>query len=142
MNKPDFPYKGNQVIISSGRVMLHAKDDMIFLFGKKGVGVSTNATFNVDALERTIINSQKIELGLRAEKEGEPVLKGTTTIQQLGDILLELSNLGAALEKMAVEGLPAAVPGIKIAGGSVKNTAKRVRNVLMSKAKSQVTYTK
>ena len=55
MFKPEFPYKGNQVIISSGRVLLHAKEDFIFLFGKKGVGISTPNTFNIDATEATQI---------------------------------------------------------------------------------------
>ena len=36
MYKPEFPYKGNQVIISSGRVTNHSYDDFIFMFGKKG----------------------------------------------------------------------------------------------------------
>ena len=31
MYKPEFPYKGNQVIISSGRVTNHSYDDFIFI---------------------------------------------------------------------------------------------------------------
>jgi len=62
MYKPIFPYLGPQVIISSGRVLAHSKDDMIFLFGKKGIGLSTPATLNFDVGERLLITSPKIEL--------------------------------------------------------------------------------
>ena len=67
MYKPEFPYKGNQVIISSGRVTNHSYDDFIFMFGKKGVSISSPATFTVDATESTSISSGFIELGLRAK---------------------------------------------------------------------------
>jgi hypothetical protein len=100
MYKPDFPYLGNQAIISSGRVMHHAKDDMVFIFGKKGVGISTPATFNVDATERTIIASPKIELGYQAETKGEPVLLGRSTITQLGRLLDAMQELSLALTKI------------------------------------------
>jgi hypothetical protein len=67
MFTPTFPYLGNQVIISSGRVVNHSYDDFIFLFGKKGVSISSPATFTVDANEKTILASPKIELGYQAE---------------------------------------------------------------------------
>ena len=62
MYVPQFPYIGNQVIITSGRVTQHSYDDFIFLFGKKGVAISSPATFTVDANERTIVASPKIEV--------------------------------------------------------------------------------
>ncbi len=138
---PQFPYIGNQIVVSSGRVLLHSKSDAVFIFGKQGVGISTPATLNIDAPERVIVHSDKIELGLRAETEGEPLLKGTTTLKQLSDLLDVIVNMGDALEKMAVEGLPSAVPAIKISGGNMRDIAKRVKAQLNNKALSTVTYT-
>ena len=40
MYVPQFPYTGNQAIITSGRVTHHSYDDFIFLFGKKGVAIN------------------------------------------------------------------------------------------------------
>lgn len=142
MLNPKFPYTGNQIIISSGRVVAHAKDDAIFLFGKKGVGISTNATFNVDAIERVIINSNKIELGLRAETEGQPVLKGNSTLQQLNRLLDAVIELGDALQKIGVETLPSAAPLISVSGGNIRDVAKSVKSQLATNALSEVTYTK
>ena len=33
--KPEFPYRGNQIIIDSGRVLLNSKEDSTFILGKK-----------------------------------------------------------------------------------------------------------
>ena len=93
MFTPEFPYRGDQVIISSGRVTHHSKDDFIFLFGKKGVSISSPATFTVDANEKTVIVSPLIELGLRAEIEGDPVMLGRRTAIQLGQLIDTLVSL-------------------------------------------------
>ena len=53
--KPTFPYRGKQIIIDSGRVLLNAKDDSVFILGDKAVGISTNGTFNIDSGGKTII---------------------------------------------------------------------------------------
>ena len=134
----NFPYLGNQVIITSGRVMIESKDDVILLFSKKGVGVSTNGTFNVDAPEKTTLNSNVIELGLRAIADGERVLKGQTTLQQLDLLLDGIVLLSDALSNNTVARLSAVAT---IAGG-LSITAKSVKNQLNTKALSDVTYTK
>lgn len=112
MFTPQFPYLGNQVIISSGRVVHHSYDDFIFLFGKKGVAVSSPATFTVDANERTIIASPRIELGYQAEKDGEPILLGRSTAVQLGLLLDAIKNMSDALNKLTSETPETAIPGI------------------------------
>ena len=130
MLNPQFPYSGSQVIISSDRVLAHSKNDAVFLFGKAGVGISTNATFNVDAIEGTIINSNKIELGLRASTEGEPVLLGKTTLDQITSVLDELIKVGDALSKMTVESFADAVPQIQYTAASMRDVASRAKNIL------------
>lgn len=143
MYKPDFPYLGNQVIISSGRVVTHSKDDMIFLFGKKGVGISTPATFNIDANERTIIASPKIELGYEAEAKGEPVLLGRSTLEQLGVLLDGLQSVCTALSKMSWVPADLAASISKIQSTS-DYLAKEIPNIKtrLDNCKSQNTYTK
>jgi hypothetical protein len=109
---PKFPYLGNQVIITSGRVVNHSYDDFIFLFGKKGVSISSPASFTVDANERSIIASPKIELGYQAETNGEPVLLGRSTTVQLGLLIDAIKNLSDALNKLTAETPETAIPGI------------------------------
>ena len=132
MYTPQFPYLGNQVIITSGRVTHHSYDDFIFLFGKKGVSISSPATFTVDANERTIIASPKIELGYQAESKGEPVLLGSATVKQLGDLLIALQSMSDAINKLAVGSTDPAIVAIKTTSGVLSDTAKTVNRNLNS----------
>jgi hypothetical protein len=142
MYVPQFPYTGNQVIITSGRVTHHSYDDFIFLFGKKGVAISSPATFTVDANERTIIASPKIELGYQAESRGEPVLLGRSTAVQLGFLLDAIQNLSDALSKMSAEQLETSIAGILQTSVVLSGTAKTVKAQLNSACLSKNTYTK
>ena len=142
MYKPTFPYQGNQVIITSGRVVQHSYDDFIFLFGKKGVSISSPATFTVDANERTIIASPKVELGYEAEKGGESVLLGKSTVKQLSDLLDGIKALCDALASMKATELEKAVPGIVQTSTILSGQATTIKNQLNNNCLSKTTYTK
>lgn len=142
MYQPTFPYLGNQAIITSGRVVHHSYDDFIFLFGKKGVSISSPATFTVDANERTIIASPKIELGYQAQSKGEPVLLGKTTAVQLGFLLDAIQNLSDALGKLSAEEPELAIPEILQTSKVLSGTTATVKARLNSACLSKNTYTK
>ena len=144
MYTPQFPYKGNQVIITSGRVTHHSYDDFIFLFGKKGVSVSSPATFTVDANERTIIASPKIELGYQAQFQGEPVLLGKTTAFQLGRLIDSIQQMSDALNKLALgeEDAASAIAMIVKTTKVLSDTAKNVKGRLQTNCLSNNTYTR
>ena len=143
MYKPDFPYLGNQVIITSGRVVNHSYDDFIFLFGKKGVAISSPATFTVDAQERTIIASPKIELGYQAETKGEPLLRGASTVLQLGQLLDAITAMGDKLKQFSAEQPENIASQIVKEAVVLAGIAKQVKIQLNSPTcLSQNTYTK
>ncbi len=97
MYKPVFPYKGNQLILTSDRVTLHAKNDAIFLFGKQAVGLSSPNTINLDAGKKIILAGPVIELGNKAKDLGEPVVLGDTLNQKMLDLLDALSFVATRL---------------------------------------------
>ena len=142
MFKPEFPYKGDQVIISSGRATLHSKDDFIFLFGKKGVSISSPATFTIDANEKTVIASPIIELGLRAALEGEPVMLGNKTAFQLGQLLDTLSDLAKGLTALNESNLAGAIPQIVASAQILLSIAPLIKAQLETTCLSKSTYTK
>lgn len=142
MNKPVFPYKGNQVIISSGRVTHHSYDDFIMLFGKKGVAISTPASFNVDATDRVLIASPRIELGFRASLEGEPVLLGNRTAFQLGQLIDTLETLADGLSGLSESNLAASIPLIVSAASALRDIAPVIKTQLQTNCLSDVTYTR
>jgi hypothetical protein len=142
MFKPEFPYKGNQVIISSGRVTHHSKDDFIFLFGKKGVSISSPATFTVDANEKTIIASPLIELGLRARLEGDPVMLGDKTAAQLGQLIDTLVELAKGLVALNESNLSGAIPKIVASAKILSEVAPIIKAQLQTTCLSKTTFTK
>jgi len=142
MFKPDFPYKGDQVIISSGRVTHHSREDFIFLFGKKGVSISSPATFTVDATEKTVIASNMIELGLRANLEGDPVMLGNKTSFQLGQLLDTLGDLAAGLSALNESNLAGAIPQIVASAKILADIAPIIKTQLQTTCLSDTTFTK
>jgi hypothetical protein len=98
MIKPSFPYKGNQVIITSDRVTLHSKTDGVFLFGKGTVGLSSVQTINLDSKEKVLIDAPKIELGHKAESEGEPIVLGKQLVYMLQDLLIAIKQAATELQ--------------------------------------------
>ena len=142
MYTPQFPYLGNQAIITSGRVTIHSYDDFIFLFGKKGVAISSPSTFTIDANEKTIIASPLIELGYQAKRVGEPVMLGTTTAVQLGRLMDDIQRLSDALKTLQIGAVDTAIPTIVTASKILSDTAKSVKAQLGTKCLSKHTYTK
>ena len=142
MFKPEFPYKGNQVIISSGRATVHSKDDFIFLFGKKGVSISSPATFTVDANEKTIIASPLIELGLRARLEGDSVMLGNKTATQLGQLIDTLVELANGLVALNESNLSGAIPKIVASAKILSEVAPIIKAQLQTTCQSKITFTK
>ena len=142
MYVPQFPYLGNQAIISSGRVVAHSKEDFIFLFGKKGVSVSSPSSFTVDAEERTILASPKIELGYQAEAGGESVLLGNSTVEQLSFLLDAIQNFSDALAEISAEEPETAIAKIVQTATVLSGTAQTVKAQLTNFCLSNTTYTK
>lgn len=122
--KPDFPYLGNQIIISSGRVILNSKDDSVFMFGKKAIGLSSAGTINFDSDDKMIINSPQIYLGLDAK---EPLIKGDQLGILLEDLLQGLTDLSEQLSN-AKDSNGVFITSITTSGKSLKRSMDRVKS--------------
>ena len=94
-------FKGNQVIINSGRLFFNAKENDIQLSSKTSIGLNTNGTINLDATDYLCIDGSQIYLGSKArtapQSTKQPVLLGNQTEQFLELLIDELQNLSAAL---------------------------------------------
>jgi hypothetical protein len=139
MATPQFPYLGNQAIVSSGRVVIHSYDDYIFHFGKKGVSISTPGTFTMDVGEKTVVASNRIELGFNAV---EPVLLGRSTTLNLSFLLDNLSELCDGLSKLNAKNLEAALPKVVQQAIILKEVSLSVKNRLSTDCLSKNTFTK
>ena len=94
-DKPD-QYKGNQIIFTSDRVLLNAKNDSVMLFAKQAIVFSSTDSLHFNTDGTCIVNASKIQLGLNAE---EPLLLGNKTTQLLKELLEKLTTLSEALGK-------------------------------------------
>jgi hypothetical protein len=141
---PQFPYKGNQIILTSDRVTLHSKKDGVFLFGKATVGLSSVGTINLDSKEKVLIDSPKIELGSKAEQFGEPVPLGASlqsVLYEINTVLSSFANAMAVANGVDDASTAISLTAIKVAGSTaisaITNIQAKIENIL-----SQTTYTK
>ncbi len=139
---PEFPYKQNQIILSSDRVMLHSKRDSIFLFGKQAVSVSTPGTFNVDAEVGVTVATPTIELGIDAKLIGHPVLRTKDFVTQLERLLDQLESFASVMTQLRSNstGLAASIPLIVSQAEILKNVTADVKNKIPG-TYSNTTYT-
>ena len=100
-NKNNF--SGNQVIISSDRLIFNAKKQEIIAFAKEGLGLSSEKAVSIDAGQVVEIESKKISLGLNAVS---PVLLGDRTLEWLGDLCDTVDKL---IEHITMETHPTGV---------------------------------
>jgi hypothetical protein len=132
MYVPEFPYKGKQIIVSSGRVIVHAKNDSVFLLGKKNVGISSGGEVHIDANAEVYIDAPKISLGNKVTPDTmvgmEPVLLGYQTNQILIRLSETLIQLGDALGKVSESNLPASMQLLASTGPLVSKNAKAINN--------------
>lgn len=138
MIKPEFPYLGNQCIITSDRVTLHSKKDGVYLFGKATVCLSSPSTINLDSNEAIKMNAPVIELGLNAKDLGQPVILGLELVDLLNELIQSLQVVSTALSKAdgtSEEAIADSFDDIKIAGESLTqatDNAKAILNTILS----------
>ena len=125
--KPEFPYRGRQIIIDSGRVLLNAKDDSVFIIGDKAVGISTNGTFNIDSGGKTIINSPQIDLGLDAK---HPIIKGDEFLSIFQQFLLVINQITVPELEEATDSNDVKIASVNRAGEGLRKATEALSELL------------
>ena len=140
MIKPQFPYLGNQCIITSDRVTLHSRKDGIYLFGKATVCLSSTGTINIESNEALKISAPIIELGLNARDLGQPLVLGLELSELLDELIQALQVVAVALSKAdgtSEEAVSDSFDDIKVSGESLvqatDNAAAAIENILSKK---------
>jgi hypothetical protein len=129
--KYEFPYKGNQAIVCSDRVMLYSKKENVLLYSKKEIGISAIKPVNIYSSENVIINSPKICFG--DEFATESAMLGDTFTIQLVRMLENLKNAGNRLQGASTTNPGAAAQSIRIAGKEIENATNVMINYLNEK---------
>lgn len=98
VNPPTLPraYKNPQIILSSGRLLLNAKEDGIIISGKKYVSLNSDKEIGINAKQAFSVNSSKINLG--SKEANQQLLLGNKLLSQLGNLTQSLINVIQVLE--------------------------------------------
>lgn len=104
-------FKGNQVIVNSGRIFFNAKTNDIQLSSKDSIGLNSKESINLDSDKYICFDSPKILLGEKArtapESNKEPVLLGNQTELLLDTLLDMLKDMSKDMAKAkTVDGKP------------------------------------
>jgi hypothetical protein len=86
----DTQYAGNQILISSERIILNARQNELIGFSKKGIGFSTEGAISLDARNVVESESKRINLGLNA---ASPALLGDKTMLWMKELCGLLTQL-------------------------------------------------
>ena len=87
-------YKGNQLLINSGRIYLNAKEESVLLSGTESVGLNAR-TINLDGEEYLALDADKIYLGEKARRTNrkEPIVLGLQYEAWLKDLIAILKSM-------------------------------------------------
>jgi hypothetical protein len=121
-------YKGNQLIINSGRLYFNAKEEGAFISATEGIGLNAKIV-GIDADDYIGLDAKKIYLGTDALKEKEPVLKGQTSIDWMDDHLSQFETLVKGMATMP-PAPPAAIAKMIATANAVLPVIPQLRNLL------------
>lgn len=122
-------YRGNQIIINSGRLYFNSTEESILTSAKKEFRV-TSEDLSLDAVNYIGLDAKKIYLGEDAKLyEFQPAILGTQLETFLDQLLNELERTGKAMKKAkTVDGK--IIPEINIAGVGLQETLKILKKWL------------
>lgn len=85
-------FKGNQVIINSGRLFFNAKEEGAYISSLENIGLNAKVV-GIDADDYVGLDAKKLYLGTKAFEEKEPVMLGETSIAWLDDHLSQFETI-------------------------------------------------
>lgn len=131
-------YTGNQVILTSDRLIFNSKEDNIFITTKKDLAISAAESVHINADQSLIVNTPKIKLGI---KNVQPVPKGDNLNNTLTQLLNALNSLAANLSTAQGFGVgTVTTPTINAAGVQLQGEITNLKSLVKS-INSTVTFT-
>lgn len=98
-NIPEFPnqYKGNQVILNSGRVLLNSTTDSILLSSKKVISLSAKSDIGIATSGSIAMESGELKLG--GSNAEQPAVLGDIFLDRLSGVMAGLSAVVTSLSQ-------------------------------------------
>lgn len=98
-NIPEFPnqYKGNQVILNSGRVLLNSTTDSILLSSKKVISLSAKSDIGIATSGSIAMESGELKLG--GSNAEQPAVLGDIFLDRLSGVMVGLQAVVTSLSQ-------------------------------------------
>lgn len=98
-NIPEFPnqYKGNQVILNSGRVLLNSTTDSILISSKKVISLSAKSDIGISTSGSIAMESGELKLG--GSNAEQPAVLGDIFLDRLSGVMAGLSAVITSLSQ-------------------------------------------
>lgn len=139
-------YRGNQVILSGGRLYFNAKEESAFISAKNSIGLNAE-TVNIDAQQYMCLDADRIYLGQKARTAitPEPAVLGKQLIDLLGRIAEALTDIGTAFATavvpstdplkppLPIESIASAAALISLSASSIKQSLGTETSNILSK---------
>lgn len=125
--KLTYPYIGNQALIISDRVHLHARKDAILILGKNAVGISSTNKVAIESGNLVVLESNKIELGKDAI---HPLIYGDKMNSDMDNFLSSVRDCGDSLTKVSESDLANMASVLVSIGNILKNSSEKFRSQL------------
>lgn len=125
--KYEFPYKGNQALVCSDRVMLYSKKENVLLYSRQNVGIAAINNVTINSVQH-VVTSNKILLGDASATES--AMLGDSFTIQLTRLLENLKNAGQRLQGASTTNPGAAAQSMRIAGKDIENATTTMINFL------------
>lgn len=113
-------YRGSQIGMNTGRIVLQGNEDGVFLIGRKSVG-GKGQSINLEGTEYIGLDAPKIFIGKKAKsrdsRSNQPAIKGQELVDWEKDLLNELKNI--ARKFATVSSPPQAVAVLSQVGSSL-----------------------
>ena len=119
-------FTGEQIILSSGRLLFNSKNDSILLSSSNTINLNSKTSINIDSPD-TIINSSKILLG--DKYASEPIILGDLFLKDFSELMTKLISLSGALQTPIGTGIPFIInPTIPVPAVQVQQVAQNLLN--------------
>jgi uncharacterized protein (DUF2345 family) len=123
-------YSGEQILLSSGRLVFNSRSDSIFLTSKQYINLTAGDKVTIDVgnidsdneENMFLVNAPRVQFGLDKNGSAEPVVKG----EQLDDILTEMMQALADYSDM-VTALAISPPLLASASGFLKGRFQEIK---------------
>jgi hypothetical protein len=123
-------YSGEQIVLSSGRLVFNSRSNDIYLNSKRYINLSAGDKVTIDVgtvdsdneTNMFLVNAPRVQFGLDKNGSAEPVVKG----EQLDEILTEIMQVLADYSDM-VTALASTPPLLASASGFLKGRFQEIK---------------